>query len=56
MYILYNVSYVTPSLGSTLILAWKNLDVYVHFIQNSKYIQMDILWLSGRQHQKYMLI
>ena len=38
MYILYHVSYDTPSLGSTLILARKNLDVYVHFIQNSKYI------------------
>ena len=56
MYILYNVSYVTPSLGSTLILARKNLDVYVHFIQNSKYIQINILWLSGWHHQKTMLI
>ena len=38
MYILYNVSYVTPTPSSTLILAQKNLNVYVHFIQNSKYI------------------
>ena len=42
MYILYNVSYDTPSLGSTLILAQENLDVYVHFIQIAKYTDIKI--------------